>query len=129
MSGSIRDQTDPSHAHVSARSWLAASVPPKRTTLSPSVAMACPLRAGGPAPSATCVQFVPSHSQVSSIGPFTSSPPNRTTLFPSVAMAGDERSGGLAGGLRQFQVPSHSHVTLPPNRTTLLPRVAIAGLS
>src|SRR5262249_52095394 len=76
-------QLVPSNCQVSD----SAPTPPKRNTLSPSAAIACPMQ-WGPAVSAAaaCAHAEPSHVQVSQPPAPPPEPPKRTILPPAVAM-------------------------------------------
>src|SRR5262245_14814029 len=121
------DQVVPANVHVSPRLPLG-SAPPNRTTWlrAASNARPCCARADGDVVARRCVQFTPSHSQVSPKKVVTlrisTLPPNRTTRLRSLsqAIAMLCRADGRAVGARSVQVaPSHSQVSFT---TPLLPR-------
>src|SRR5262245_23505098 len=95
---------------------LPLTLPPPKSTVMPralSYAMRWPERCDGTAGERRCVQFVPSHSQVSpKNGP--EYPPNSTATprVESKTIEARVRAAGLSGGLDCTQVvPFHSHVS------------------
>ncbi len=95
--------------------------PPNRTTLSPSIAMAWPLRAPGPA-TCTEVHVEPWNAHVSARNAPAPEPPNSTTRSPSAAIAGHTRAPGPVAGACIHAAPSKVHVSTrvcePPMSTT-----------
>src|SRR5260370_7564323 len=81
-------QLDPSHSHVSATRPMFGSCPPKRTARPrlESKARPGPVRGDGEVAGCSCIQEVPSYSQVSAtINPHTFKPPTSTTRAPAAA--------------------------------------------
>ncbi len=114
--GLIWVQFLPSHSQVSAGLGLERSYPPKSTVRlrAESYAIACPRRnPEGDVVGLICVQFLPSHSQVSP-RPLPLPPPKSTTRrrAASYAIACPWRAGGEVVGLICVQfLPSHSQVS------------------